>query len=199
MSNKVYSTRDAYNFYMYFLALKKHFTDNNYDFFKYNGKVRASVNSFETRKDKFYFFKMSKRADAKEFALSNLVKNPNIWIGDMVGNDKCEEVFTQWMKKQQSLSYVFKNDLSEIDEDFDTNFVVKDGQHPKLIRAYVQNRINIETLIILMELSGVSKYWEKNISDTIVFPDINKLCVKYKPFLTYDKEKMKKIVVDTFK
>jgi hypothetical protein len=49
-----------------------------------------------------------------------------------------------------------------------------------------------------MDLSGVSKYWKKNISDRIVFPDINKLCVKYKPFLTYDREKMKQIVVDTF-
>lgn len=198
MTNKVYSTRDAYDIYMYFLALKKHFTDIKYDFFKYNGKVRASVQSFETKKDKFFYFKLSKRKDAKEFILSNIVNDPNIWIGNMVGNDKCEQIYSEWLKRQQSLSYIFKSELSEIDDDFDSNFIVEDGQHPKLIKAFVQSRISIETLIILMDLSNVSKYWEKNISDNIVFPDINKTCVKYRPFLTYDKEKMKKIVLDTF-
>ena len=34
----IYSTKDAYEVYCYFLALKQHFT-SNYDFFKYNGKV----------------------------------------------------------------------------------------------------------------------------------------------------------------
>jgi len=197
--SKIYSTRDAYNTYVQFLALKKHFSDEKYDYFKYNGKIKTSVNSFETKKDKFFYYKLSKRSDAKEFTLSNLLHNPNIWIGEMIGSDECEKIYTEWVKRQQSLTYTFKSDLSQIDDDFDSNFVVQDGQHPKLVRAFNQNRISLETLIILMDLSGVSKYWEKNISDNIVFPDINKLCVKYKPFLTYNKEKMKQIVVDTFK
>ncbi len=37
--------------YKTFLAVKSHFTTDNYDYVKYNGKVTASASSFETRKD----------------------------------------------------------------------------------------------------------------------------------------------------
>ena len=80
----LYNTNDAYQMYVYYLAIKRHFT-SNYDFHKYNGKINASVTSFETRKDKFFFYKLSKKTDAKNFILANLVENPNIWIGDMIG------------------------------------------------------------------------------------------------------------------
>ena len=57
---KLYSTRDAYDIYVYYLAMKRHFT-SNYDFKQYNGKVKANVMSFENRKDKFFFYKLSKK------------------------------------------------------------------------------------------------------------------------------------------
>jgi hypothetical protein len=68
----VYSTQDAFAIYMYYLALKRHFT-TDYDFFKYNGKVKSSQQAFENRKDKFFFYKLSKRKDAKEFILANVI------------------------------------------------------------------------------------------------------------------------------
>jgi hypothetical protein len=194
----MYSTREAFNAYVFFMAMKKHFTDEKYDFIKYNGKIRANPQTFETKKDKFFYYKLSKRKDYKEFVISNLVEKPNVWVGDLMNDDKYEDVYSEWLKKQQSLSYMFQNDLSELDDDFATNLEVVNGQHPKLLKAYVQSRINLESLVILCDITNAFKNWDKNIKDTIVYPNINKLCVKYKPFLTYDKEKMKKIVVDTF-
>ena len=43
--------------YTLFLAIKNHFVKADYDYFKYNGKVSASFNSFLARKDKYYFSK----------------------------------------------------------------------------------------------------------------------------------------------
>ena len=37
--------------YTTYLAMKKHFTDQKYDFFKYNGKTRSSVGAFNKRRD----------------------------------------------------------------------------------------------------------------------------------------------------
>ena len=45
----------GYNAYITYLAIKQHFTSPEYDFIKYNGKVRASKDSFLKRRDKFFF------------------------------------------------------------------------------------------------------------------------------------------------
>ena len=192
----LYNTRDAYEMYVYYLALKRHFT-SSYDYHKYNGKINASITSFETRKDKFFFYKLSKRSDAKDFILSNIVNNPKIWIGDML-SDNGEQVFTEWTRRQQSLSYIFKSELGKLDEDFDSNLITKDGQHPKLLRLHTSGNISKETLIIIDDLTNVFSYWSKKILDNIIFPDILNICSKYKPFLNYDKSKMKQILVAQF-
>src|SRR6056300_1924921 len=80
---KLYSTRDAYDIYVYYLAMKRHFT-SNYDFKKYNGKVKANVMSFENRKDKFFFYKLSKKPEAKDLILANMLVEPGMLIGDML-------------------------------------------------------------------------------------------------------------------
>jgi len=43
--------------YQHYLSLKNHFTNPKYDFFKYGAKTRASVTSFNKRKDKYWFEK----------------------------------------------------------------------------------------------------------------------------------------------
>jgi len=179
------------------MAIKKHFT-STYDFVKYGGKMRLTVDGFENRKDKFFFYKLSKRKEAKDFILANILKKPDLWIGNLIDSHEAEEVYTEWSKRQQSLSYTFKNDLDELDDDFNANIVVEDGEYPKLLSLFNRRRVCIETLIIIDELTGCFKYWEKTIRDTIVFPDINKTVNNYKPFLDYDKVKMKKIVLDKY-
>lgn len=193
----VYSTQDAFDVYVYYLALKRHFT-TDYDFFKYNGKVRASVQSFENRKDKYQFYKLSKRKDAKEFILANMIFDPTLWVGDLLNNEKAEEIHLEWVRKQQSLSYIFKNDLAELNNDFNSNLHVKDGQHPQLLRLYTMHRVNLESLIIIDDLVKIFSYWEKRIADPILFPRIYRTVSKAKPFIKFDRDKMKHILLDTF-
>jgi hypothetical protein len=47
----------AFEVYKDYLALKNHFSNKNYDYFKYKGKVRTSIDSFNKRKDKIFFEK----------------------------------------------------------------------------------------------------------------------------------------------
>lgn len=193
----LYSTRDAFNTYVDYLALKRHFT-STYDYFKYNGKVNANAQSFENRKDKFFFYKLSKKKDARNYILSNMLKNPNVWAGDLI-DEKAEAIYNEWLKRKESLTYQFKSDIVELDdEDFNSNFIVENGQHPRVLKLYNMNRISLETLVILCDITGCLKYWEKTINDTIVFPDINRIVSKYRPFLEYDKVKMKKILLDKY-
>ena len=45
----------GFEVYKMYLALKNHFTRDNYDYQKYNGKVSASEKAFEQRRDRFFF------------------------------------------------------------------------------------------------------------------------------------------------
>lgn len=191
---KLYSTKDAFELYIYYLALKRHFT-SDFDFFKYHGKVNASINSFECRKDKFFFYKLSKRKESRDVILANMVENPAFWIGDIF-DDKHEGRYVEWLKRKQTLTYSFKTEISMLTDDIESDIVVKDGQHPSLLRLYLTKNISTETLVILNDVIKFFGYWNKNISDTIIYPDINKKCKNYRPFLEYDFEKMRKIVLD---
>lgn len=196
----MYSNQDAYNLYIYYLAVKKHFT-SEYDFFKYQGKVKASPIAFENRKDKYFFYKLSKRPEAKDYILANVIVNPDVWIGDLSGDNtaKAEAVYLEWQKVQQSGMYVFKQDINKLDGDFDSNLLSKDGQHPRLLRAYLSKQIRPETLIMINEVTNVFTYWDKKLVDKVIWPSIKKQCVKYRPFLSFDSARVKHTIVDTFR
>ncbi len=63
-----------YDAYRCYLSLKNHFTKEKYDYHKYRGKSRASLQSFYKRKDRFWFEKLARNKSDKEveeFFVSN--------------------------------------------------------------------------------------------------------------------------------
>lgn len=182
--------------YKKFLALKNHFT-GSYDYFKYQGKVSASSDSFERRKDKYHFYKLSKHKDPERYLISNFVNRDLQWIGELF-NDESESTYIQYIKKIESLTYNFTNDLENLLTSFDENVIVKEGQHPYLLKLYLRKQVSIETLVILNDVFNFFPYWNKKIADTIIWPSVYKKCQKYKPFLQYDIFKCKKILREKF-
>jgi hypothetical protein len=183
--------------YVKYLALKQHFTRANYDYFKYHGRVKASEQSFETRKDKYFFYKLAKHPDATNFLLANMVSGSEFWIGDM-REDSAEENYRNWKKRQESLSYIFKQDLTRLDQDFNTNFEIEKYGHPLLLRLYLRQEICIETMIILDMLVGYSASWEKELKKDLTWQAKYTIITKYRPFLSIKLDKMKSITLDYF-
>lgn len=197
MIDSPYSEKKAFELYVYYLSLKQHFT-SEYDYFKYNGKVSARYDTFQKRKDRFFFYKLSNRDESKELIFANILENPSIWIGDLV-DTKAKDVYNQWKKRLNSLTYRFKEELSYID-DLKASIRIENGQHPQLLTFHIQNKVSIETLTILDMIIKFFSYWRKNIDDGILFPDINKKVDKYKPFLERSIEltKFKKILLNKY-
>jgi hypothetical protein len=190
---------DAFDAYILYLALKRHFAvGSTYDFIKYSGKVTASKVSFDTRNDKYSFHKLSKKDNPKEFVIANMVKfGPNIWIGDLVTDSKYEHAYKDFVKRKESLSYVFKNEIANLDTNLASNFKVVDGQYPKLLELYMKNKVEMQTLIILDSIFGFFDKWNTQIEDTLIWPKIYNTCIKYKPFLEYDKNKLAKLILES--
>ena len=188
----------AFECFKEYMALKNHFTRPSYDYFKYNGKTKVSFDSFESRKDKLFFMKMAKHQDAKNYMLANLVENEKLWIKDIAYSQEAENVYQNWLKRKQSLTYIFQNESSKLNDDFNSNFKIMDGSHPFVLKLYLRKEISLETLIILVDTVSCMSYWNKKMEYDPVWSDMSTKIIKYRPFIDYDREKIKKILLDKF-
>jgi hypothetical protein len=180
--------------YKMYLGIKWHFAKSNYSYVRYNGKVRADEASFNRRKDRYFFEKLAKQPDLLNFLIANSLES-DIWVRDLF-NDESQERYVKWQRRVQSLTYNFQNELVQISEDFKGYFVVNNGQHPILLKQFRRGSISVETLTILNDIMNFFPYWDKKISDTIIWPTTRDKCLKYSEFIKYDKPKMKKIIKD---
>jgi hypothetical protein len=189
----------AFECYKEYLALKNHFSSPNYDYFRYNGKLKVNSTSFDQRKDKLFFQKLAKHPDVHNFLVANLSKNDKAWIKELAYSDDAERVYKDWLKRNQSLTYVVKNDLSQLDSPFDGNFIVSKTQsHPRLLQLYLGGHVTLETVCILLDITKAKKHWDSKMEFDPIYDEVRKKIEKYTPFIKYDKDKMKKIVLDYF-
>ena len=192
---------EPFDAYRYYQSLKLHFESKTYDAAKYNFKTSANPKSFWKRNDKYHFAKVAKRfKDVPElvgFYASHFI-NGTKWIGEMLN---AEDVYQSWLKRMQSISYIFEQDLNHLSvevESFDSLLRSKDGEHPLIITYYLQEEISLETVVIINKLTGFMNKADKEITETIMWPDISLKIRKYEPFVQVDLERMKKIVLKVF-
>tara|TARA_Y100001968_G_scaffold274073_1_gene267068 strand:+ start:1367 stop:1957 length:591 start_codon:yes stop_codon:yes gene_type:complete len=184
--------------YRAYLGMKSHFTNPKYDFFKYGGKSRATMASFNKRKDKYWFEKTSRKYTDQEvidFLLSNFVNatNPqNLWIGEIINSG--ERTYAEWKMRQQSLTYMFteqsENLLSE--NDLSKVFSCSKG-HPLLLKKYLGGEISLETLSILEKIFSFQKNFDKKLTDP-VWETVSMKLKKYLPFLNINVFQFKKVL-----
>ena len=72
------NSREGYDAYCLYLAISNHFHTDSYNFFQYNGKVSASINSYLKRNDKYHFAKLARQYnnvnELRDFYIANLSK-----------------------------------------------------------------------------------------------------------------------------
>jgi hypothetical protein len=188
----------AFECYQEYLALKNHFSKPTYDYFKYNGKIKLNAASFDRRKDKLFFQKLAKHPDVHNFLIANLSENEKAWIKELAYSEEAEKTYKAWLKRQQSLTYVFKQELGNLDTRFNENLICKNNEHPFLLQLYLGKQISLDTLCLLLEISGAKKHWDSKMQYDLVWDTTRIKVEKYIPFITYDKDKIKNIVLDYF-
>jgi hypothetical protein len=188
----------AFECYKEYLALKNHFSKPTYDYFKYNGKLKLNPDSFDKRKDKLFFQKLAKHPDVQNFLIANLSDNEKSWIRELAYSDAAEKVYKDWVKRQQSLTYVFKTELNTLKPNFNENFIIKNNEHPVLLKKFLGKEISLETMCLLLELTGAKKHWDTKLQYDLIWDTLTIKVEKYTPFIRCDKDKIKNIVLDYF-
>jgi hypothetical protein len=187
-----------YDAYREYLALKNHFTKDSYDYFKYNKKVRATVQSFYKRKDRFWFERVVRQKTDKEvvdFFVANFVScsDPqSLWIGEIMKEG--ETRYKEWQKKVQSLSYLFKEETQQLfsQHKFEQVFDCSKS-HPVLLKMFLSGKISLETMVIYDRIFLYGNNFDKKLKDP-VWESVSMKIKKYNPFLNIDVLKFRKIL-----
>ena len=189
---------DAYRCY---LSLKNHFTKDHYDFHKYGGKTRATKQAFYKRKDRFWFEKFSRQKNDKEvveFFVSNFISTTDpstMWIGEMIKDG--EGRYTEWKKRVQSLSYIFKEEVdnlfdgNKVDEVFDCS-----KGHPPILKSNLGGNTSLETMVICDKIFEYGKDFDQKLNDP-VWETVSRKIKKYESFLNINVPRYKKILKET--
>lgn len=117
----------------------------------------------------------------------------SLWIGEIIKEG--EKSYKDWKKRNQSLSYVFKEELNSLfDENkFEDLFKINGSSHPKILKEYLKNNISLETMVLLDKMFGYRKVFDKSLSDPI-WEFVSMRIRKYSPFIHIDMFKYKKIL-----
>ena len=184
--------------YQSYLSMKSHFTNRKYDFFRYGGKSRATMASFNKRKDKYWFEKTSRKysdGEIVDFLLANFVTtdNPkNLWIGEIINSG--ERTYADWIRRQQSISYIFKEESSKLLEENELEELFQIGKgHPIILKKFLGSDISLETFVIFDIIFAFSEKFDEKLLDP-VWETVSLKIRKYKPFLNINVFNFKKIL-----
>ena len=188
-----------FDVYKSYLGLKNHFTKEKYDYHRYGGKSRASLESFYKRKDRFFFEKLSRQKDDSEvieFFVSNFVScdDPqSLWIGEIVRHG--EQNYTDWKRRLQSLTYTFKSEIETVftNRDFDGMFKIEGKRHPHVVKEHLAKNLSLESMVILNKIIGFKKDFDIVLDDP-VWKFLSMRINKYDSFIHIDVFKFKSIL-----
>ena len=179
-----------FDVYKTYLSLKNHFTKEQYDYHKYCGKVRAQLQSFYKRKDRYWFERLSRQksdTEVVDFFVSNFINcnDPqSLWIGEIIKDG--ERRYDDWKKRKQSLSYIFKEETQELFGEYPLEDVFKcEKGHPPILKKFLSGKISLETIVIYDMIFRFSKRFDKKLLDP-VWEMVSFKIKKYNSFLNID-------------
>ncbi len=180
---------EAYKIYS---ALKLHYTQENFDAYKYNFKTRIKPESFERLRFRYTFEKIASRCKTREnlidFYTSNFITGCN-WVMDMN-----EKNLNDMKSRRESFSYNFKTDINKLSSShgFDELCSCAGGENV-LINELCKENIKIETVAMIDLLVNFIKPLLSKLNDPLGMKREKAiLAMKYKNSLTdIDRKKIK--------
>ena len=197
----------GFQVYKMYLAMKLHFTKPKYDFFECKGQGRAKEETYQQRNDFWFFETIAKKLSPEEiqdYLLASFVQSDDpakVWIGDIkrAGKDR----WLAYQKQRQSMSYLVEQDLGTVADylasegnTFNSLFETL-GSHPSLLRLHIKRNVSLETMVVMDICLGYTKLWDKKLSDPL-WESVSLKIKKYKPFMSINTDKYKKMMMKKF-
>ena len=187
------TSREGYAAYCLFLAINNHFHTESYDYFKYNGKVSAKLDSFMNRKDRYHFHKLARKynGELQDFYVANLSKK-KYYVRELL-EQECEKNYTTYKKMKQKMTYAITEEMRYLFDKYkhiDICLGIKDGQHSNILREYLGGRIKAETLVAADKIFGIFTDYDSMVSEDFIWPKERKRLDNLAPFLELEQRKL---------
>ena len=191
------TSREGYDAYCLYLAINNHFYSDSYDYFKYNGKVSAKLESFMKRKDKYHFAKLSRKYndELKDFLVANFSKK-KYYVRDLLEME-CEKNYIEFKKRKQKLTYLITEEMRYLFDKYkhiDFCIGIKDGQHSNILREYLGGRIAAETLVAADKIFGIFKDYDSMVNENFIWPKTRKRLDSLATFLELEDKKLQTVL-----
>lgn len=181
----MYWKNNGYQAYQIYQSLKLHFT-TDYDAVKYNYKTSVKQSSFDRRRDRYFFEKLSRRFNKEElihYFTANLIENQKVWIGDM-----SDEIYSAYVARYDKLTYMFDEDVKFL---YNKGYTfdqlcstTQDCSTNPLLEALRAHEIRLETVVLMDILVNFLKRLRATISDPLgINKEMIDMLIKYKPIM----------------
>lgn len=175
----------GYIAYQIYQSLKLHFT-TDYDAVKYNFKTAVKQATFEKRRDRYFFEKLSRRFNREQlidYFTANIIEKNNVWIGDM-----SDDVYNAYVSRYDKLTYMFEQDMKTLsNKGYAFNDICSstpDFSQSPVLEALRGGQISIESVVLLDILVNFLKSLESNLSDPLgINKDLIDLLTSYKSIM----------------
>lgn len=187
--------------YKHYLATKLHFT-TDYDVFESKGRTRASLESFNKRKDRFLFHGLSTRfvhdVDLIRYYVANFAYgNPQV----IYNPELSKENYKEWLRRKESITKIFSDDLLKISSrcqawvpiyasEKTIEDVRKEIISSIILEQILNNKISIESAVILNNLTK----WIENTKTSIIYSEQQRLVTKLSRFVKYNEAKVQAVL-----
>ena len=194
---------NGFQTYQIYQSLKLHFT-TDYDAVKYNYKTAVRQDTFERRRDRYFFEKLSRRFNKEKlihYFTANLVHNPKVWIGDMT-----EEIYNDYIARYDKLTYMVTQDMKLMAEkgySFDDICSTSDNNSANpLLESLRADEIHLESVVLVDILVNFLKRLKRDLNDPHgINTELIDLLLKYKLIMLQSplpRGKLKEKLLNTF-
>lgn len=192
---------DGFKAYKYYIAIKLHFSKDNFDVFKNRGAVKGTREAFNVRNDRYIFEKLARKYPVDKDIIQYFVANFAYGSDSVVySQDDAESNLIEWTRRKESITKIFSDDCSTIlmdaykkklKESSVKNFTF--NQYPSILTLYLGKQISLETLRIIDDFEPVIETWKSNSSMILLWENEIRRVDKSRGFVKYDSQKVQSI------
>jgi len=192
---------DGFKAYKYYIAIKLHFSKDNFDVFKNRGAVKGTREAFNARNDRYIFEKLARKYPVDKEIIQYFVANFAYGSDSVVySQDDAESNLIEWTRRKESITKIFSDDCSTIimdaykkklKESSVKNFTF--NQYPSILTLYLGKQISLETLRIIDDFDPVVETWKSNSSMILLWENEIRRVDKSRGFVKYDSQKVQSI------
>lgn len=183
---------DGLQAYRYYLAVKLHFTQESYDIFKYDGRVKLANGSFERRNDRKLFDGLAYRYPSDQELIFFLVSNFAYGHDDVLYDFEIgKKFYTEWIKRKESRTYLFTQELKRIisaAEDISKDDIFFQKSFPEVINMLFRKELSVETLAIIHSKNQFLDHASNQ--NNILIKDVRHRIKKSVPFVKFQKDEI---------